>query len=211
MCGARTLRITNRRTTHVQSSDDESHRGAAVLTVGVIASAQSSERATERFSFTIPTAAQQASSNQQRLQLVITRWSTEAERQQALMALEEGGAMNLTRALRRNNAVGYIHWPGKLEYTLRYAWRVPRPDGGADLVLATDAPVSEWWNQKARVVSANESTVIEVRLGKDGQGEGKIAAVDKVTEPGTGKTFVLSDYDKLPAVMADVKPALAAS
>ncbi len=190
---------------------------AAVLTLAAVtgvrsaAGAQAIARAAQRFTFTIPTAGPQATSDQH-LELMITRWSTDAERQDVLTALKEGGPKGLTRAIGRSKAVGYIHWPGNIEYTLRYAWRVPRPDGGVDLVLATDTPVSEWWNRPhASVGPADEGTVIEVRVDKDGRGEGKLASADKVTEPAAAKTFVLSDYDKMPAVLTDVRAAHAAS
>lgn len=181
-----------------------------VLAVAAVAGAQSTRRAAEQFTFAIPTATRQATPDQQQLRLVITRWSTDAERREAMTALKEDGAAGLTRTIARNNAVGYIHWPGNLEYTLRYAWRVPRPDGGADLVLATDTPVSEWWTgQHASAPPNDEGTVIEVRVNSDGHGQGKLASIDKVTQQGT-TTFVLSGFDTLPALMTDVKRAQAA-
>ena len=100
-------------------------------------------------------------------------------------------------------AVGYMHWPGGLDYTLRYAYRIQRPDGGEDVVLATDQPISLWWDSGYSTPSASQSIVIQLRLNKDGRGEGKLGT--KVVASQNAKTFVVDDFATLPATLLDVQ------
>src|SRR5690349_935937 len=107
-------------------------------------------RAIERLTFTVPDASKAELGNQ-RLELTINRWSSEGEREHLLNVLDQDGPNRLPEAIASDAAVGYLHWPGNLDYTLRYAFRTPRPEGGEDIVVATDSPVHLWWEPNAPI------------------------------------------------------------
>jgi hypothetical protein len=139
-----------------------------------------------------------------RLNFVVTRYSTDAERDK-IFAAAGGAAANVADVLRTLPAAGYVNWPGGSSYTVRYARRVARPDGGHDLILVTDGRVWPWWQSVVYASSPNEQfSVIQVRLTADGTGEGKISLGSTIAaNKEAGVT--LSDYSKEQVVFANVR------
>ena len=169
----------------------------AVLTLTTVVLAQTNH-VEQRYTFKAANGSKAGPSGEGPLELVITQWSTDAERDRLLSALREG-PNKLADAIRAGYAVGYMHWPGGLDYTLRYAYRVPRSDGGEDVILGTDQPIRLWWDSGD---VTPQSTVIQLRLSKDGRGEGKLGT--KVSDQ-NAKTFVIDDFDTLPTTLIDVQ------
>src|SRR5262245_12040408 len=93
----------------------------AVLTSAVVVLAQSSQG--EQFTFTPGPGTGAVSTGANRLELIISKWSTDADRDRVLAGLKEG-PNQLSEEIREGYAVGYIDWPGGLQYTLRYAYQV---------------------------------------------------------------------------------------
>src|SRR6185295_13509684 len=87
----------------------------------------------------------------------------------------QDGPDKVVNAIRREYAVGYLRWANGLGYTLRYASRVARPDGGEDIILATDLPVSFWWKSAEPPKEGPQTMVFQLSLDKNGHGEGKLA------------------------------------
>ena len=158
----------------------------------------------DRFSFTVANQPK-TGLNEERLQVTINRWSTDAERDTLAAALGQNDPAGINYALRNTQAAGYLKWPGGLEYTLRYARRTPRPDGGADLTLVADSRVWVWWDAKADVPLDEPFTVFHVRLEKNNVGQGKIAPASKV-KGDKGLGVVVSDYDSRPVLLTDFRP-----
>lgn len=76
------------------------------------------------------------------IDISVKRWSTAAERASLLQALHKDGSDALLEAVRETRAVGRIYTPGSIGYELRYAHERPLPDGGREIVFATDRPMS---------------------------------------------------------------------
>lgn len=129
--------------------------------------------AVDRFTFTVAGAPQDGLTRDARFRVTINRWSTDEERQLLVGALNEPA--RLLDAFRNVGAIGYLQWPGGLEYSVRYARRTPRSDGGADVVLLLERPVWQWWDQNIKWQADQHFTVVQFRVGKDGKGEGRIA------------------------------------
>lgn len=174
----------------------------AVVVLFTVAEAQTNQ-VQERFKFKVANASQVTSSSEGWLELVVNQWSSEAERDRVLSALRENGPDKLPIAIAQGYAVGYLHWPGNLEYTLRYAYRVPRPDGGEDVIVGVDQPISFWWNSASPASSPSQPVVIQLRVNKDGRGEGKVAT--KVAANASSKTIMLEDFATPPSVLIDVQ------
>jgi hypothetical protein len=178
---------------------------AAVLTLGALAAAQTTP-AKERFTFMAANGSKAGASGEGRLELVVERWSDQTDRERLVSALKDKGEDGVAVGIHDAFAVGYMRWPGNLGYTLRYAHRIPRPDGGEDFVLATDAPISLWWDSEGSTPSTGpQFTVIQLRLNKDGRGEGKLSLGAKLATNDEHKTIVLGDYEKQPVVLTDVQ------
>jgi len=177
----------------------------AVLAFGTILFAQTNT-VKEHFTFAALNGTKAGSTGSNRLELIVNRWSNDTERDRVYSALAEDGTDKLAGALAALPEVGYIYWPGNLEYIVRYANRLPRPDGGEDVVLAADAPMDPWWDSTLSTPSTSHRfTVIQLRLNKDGRGEGKLSLGTNVIAKKDVKTLVLGDYEKQPTILTDVQ------
>ncbi len=185
---------------------------AAVLALGGAVVAQSTGTArrvspAERLSFVAANATKAGPSGEGRMQIVINQWSPDSERARLLGVLSGEGTDKLTESFGRGSAVGYIHWPGHLEYTIRFAARLPRPEGGEDIILATDYPMHVWWDAAlgAPPTSFDHGTVIQLRLNKEGRGEGKLSTGARLSVTNDGKLFAIEDYASQPALLTDIQ------
>jgi hypothetical protein len=158
---------------------------------------------TDRFTFTRPPAPESTVDPKGRLSIEIDRWSNDSERDQLLATLAADGEEKLLNAFRDVGRIGTLQWPGGLDYTVRYARSENRPDGSTEVVLVVDRPLWMWWESTPRS-TPYPYTLIQMRLGKDGSGEGRVSLG---VPPTSDKTMgaVLSDYTKAPAVLVDVR------
>ena len=159
----------------------------------------------DRFTFVAANGSKAGPSGAGRLELVVERWSSDAERDRVHSMVTAEGPDHLRNALADAYAAGWIHWPGNLDYTLRYARRSPRPDGGEDVVLVTDSRTWIGWDpsQSAGWTDA-PFTVIHLRLSKDGAGQGKLSPGNKIRgDKETG--IVLDDYASQPTFLTEVQ------
>jgi len=115
----------------------------------------------------------------------------------------------LTAAIGRAPTIGYIWTTDVTGYSIKYAWHTPLPDGGDRIVLATDRRLGAYsaaWTLPAGVAPTDyEFTLIELRLGTKGSGEGKASLTAKVAVDGDAKTVALENYAGAPAILQNVK------
>src|SRR3989454_8551947 len=104
--------------------------------------------------------------------IVVNRWSTEAERKKLLSVLLEKGPDKLLDVLQGAPRVGYFRTPESTGWDLHYAHRTPLPEGGERVVLATDRRIN-FWEAANRPRSIDYPfTVIELHLNRGGEGGG---------------------------------------
>jgi hypothetical protein len=114
--------------------------------------------------------------------ITIERWSTDQQRDQLRAALREGGTDALLRALQKiKDPAGYIRTPNSVGYPLRFARRVPMSGGGERIIIATDRPVSFLELRTGSRTTDYPFMVIDLRLNANGQGEGKLIPLAKIT------------------------------
>jgi hypothetical protein len=141
------------------------------------------------------------------MDIVIKRWSSDAERERVVTAAA-GGVEELSHPIATAYEVGYIDWPGAVQYILRYASRVSRPDGGQDIILATDRPINVWWDAANKPAPTQDAvSVIQLRLDKAGRGEGKVAIGERITSDKPANTIVVEDFTTRPALLTNVQRA----
>jgi hypothetical protein len=132
----------------------------------------------------------------------IERWSTDEERAKLLTILVEEknpyqANEKMFKVLQDMPKTGFIRTQRTLAWDLKYARQHKLPDGGRALILATDRPIGF----REAVVQPRTMdypfTIVEVRLNKNDEGEGKILAgtrllIDKE------KNLVLENYGQQP-------------
>lgn len=176
---------------------------ALLLVLGFTFTLSADVLAADRFTFARPPAPESTVDPKDRLSFDIERWSTDAERDRMLAAIAENGQEKLLDAFRETPDVGRLRWPGGLQYAVRYAHRIARADGGSDIVLVVDRPLWLWWESQPASTSS-PYTVLQLRLDKDGRGEGR-ASFGVAVSRDKAQGVVLSDYAKAPAVLTDVR------
>jgi hypothetical protein len=148
-----------------------------------------------------------------RLQINVLKWATETERDALLSVLTDKSDSGLGAALEKAPTIGYIWDGGHLGYCLRYAQRVPQPDGGERIILLTDRPLGSWgreaWKPSGRLLQPPYSfTLVELRLDKHGRGYGKMSLSTRVTADTDAQTVTLENYAAAPVLIDDVKRVL---
>ena len=135
----------------------------------------------------------------------VNRWSTDAERTRLLTTLLEKGPEKLLDQLQALPKLGTIRTPDSIGYDLRFARRMPGADGGERIVIVTDRPIG-FWEAASRPRSIDYPfTVIELHVGADGKGEGKLSIGTKIQADKDTGTIVLEDYSIQPVQLSAVQ------
>jgi hypothetical protein len=132
----------------------------------------------------------------------VSRWSTDQERASLLTILVEEknpyqANEKMLKVLQDQPKTGFIRTQRTLAWDLKYARQTPLPDGGRRLVLATDRPIGFREAVAQPRTTDYPFTIVEIRLDKKDEGEGKILAgtrllIDK------DKNLVLENYGQQP-------------
>lgn len=144
----------------------------------------------------------------------ITRWSTQAEREALITTAVEKGQDSLLRALQRMPNHGRISIPGwtgpdphnaRLGWELHYAFNTPGEDGGQRIGIATDRYIGMWEARNQPRTIDYPFSLIEIRLDKSGKGVGKMAVATKIEFDKNKKQLVLENYSSEPVRLNEVK------
>lgn len=144
----------------------------------------------------------------------ITRWSTEAERERLIKTAIGKSSNDLLRVLQKAPDHGRISIPGwtgpdphnaRLGWELHYAFATPGEDGGHRIGIATDRYIGFWEvRNQARTVDY-PFTLIEIRLDRNGRGVGKMAVATKIEFDEKKRQMVLENYATEPVRLNEVK------
>ena len=106
----------------------------------------------------------------------------------------------LTAAVKAAPTVGFVWGDGVTGYSIKYAWRAPEADAGTErIVLVTDRRLGAHAPDWAPGPAADaEFTVIEMRVGAKGAGEGKTSLATKIALDAAAKTLALEGYPSAP-------------
>jgi hypothetical protein len=141
------------------------------------------------------------------VEMVVERWSTEAERDKLMsVAFAKGsGSDKLLDTLQHMPKVGYIKTPDSIGYDLHFAQKTPGEDGGESITLATDRPIGFWEATNRPRTIDYPFTVVELRLKPDGEGEGKMSLFAKIIPDRRRHSIVLENYGTGPVLLKAVK------
>ena len=139
------------------------------------------------------------------VEITIDNWSTDAQRDQLMKTLIDKGPEKLLDTLQKMPRVGSIRTPNSIGYDLRYARKNPLDEGGDQIVLATDRFIGFWEASNRPRTVDYPFTVIEMRVAKDGVGEGKMSLFTKITYDKKKSQIVLEDYGSQPVLLTQVR------
>jgi hypothetical protein len=141
--------------------------------------------------------------NSTTVDIVVDRYSPDAERDRLLETLDKGQDA-LLDALQHLPVVGYMNTPGSLRYDIHFARKRPLPDGGARITLMTDRRIGMWEAVNRPRTIDYPFTLIELQVDKDGNGVGKASIATKITKTPEG-TIELENFSSEPVRLNQVK------
>jgi len=116
---------------------------------------------------------------------------------------------SLAAALKRAPTVGILWTSEIVGYSIKYAYRLPQPDGSERIILATDRRVGMWsnlWKPTAAVKATDYAfSIIELHVNAKGEGEGKGVLTGNVAVDSSAKTIAIDGYATLPVILSGVK------
>lgn len=137
------------------------------------------------------------------VEIVITRWSTDAERNSLMGTLAEKGPGEMLALLKKQKSVGRLQSSGSLGQDLRCSVQEPTRDGGRDIILLTDRIID--YSELAGMGRSIDYPFLYMELHFDakGQGSGSLLPAAKVVL--AGGLLVTENYNDLPIRLESVK------
>jgi hypothetical protein len=191
--------------------------GGVVLALGLLpatAGAQTNDEKIEISAFAINMSNVTTIRDAMTVAITIDKWSTAQEREQLITTMLENGPEALLRALQKAPVKGRFRVPGMqrpdphqlgLGHDLRYAWQTPLPEGGRRIVIATDRYIGMQEARNRPRTIDYPFTLFEIRVNKDGEGEGKVALATKISFDKKANQVELENYSSEPVRLNNVK------
>jgi hypothetical protein len=137
------------------------------------------------------------------MQIRITGWSPEATRERLISTFLDKGQDALLSAMQKERSKGRIslpNWQGpdpqnyRLGWDLRYTAHDTLPDGSERIVIATDRQMSMWEVRNQPRTYDYPFVLIEIRIPKEGKGEGRMFGATQIKFDKKQKQIVLEQY-----------------
>ena len=110
----------------------------------------------------------------------------------------------LSTAIKAAPTLGYIWTDGVTGYSIKYAWRSPATDDEARIVLVTDRRLDSHaadWAAASSATADADFTAIEMRIDRQGVGEGKTSLTTNVAIDTEANTLALDGFAAAPALL----------
>jgi len=137
------------------------------------------------------------------VEIRITGWSSDTDRQALLNALDQGPD-KLLAALQEAKPVGTIRTPDQIGWDLHYAHATSTPDGGRRIFIATDRRIGFWEATNLTRSLDYPFTLIEIRLDAKGHGEGRMLYATKISKSRDGGVEI-ENYSSEPVLLQSVQ------
>jgi hypothetical protein len=141
-----------------------------------------------------------------RIEIVIERWSSERERDALIATLKDKGSDALLKQLQKLPRVGYIRRGDgqSIGWDLHFARERKLEDGGRQIVLATDRPISAWEAMNRPRSMDYDFTLADIRFDGDGKGVGKLSVAAKIRVDDKTGAIEIEDFGSEPVRLTDV-------
>jgi hypothetical protein len=138
------------------------------------------------------------------MDITVTRWTTDEEREFLLTELIEKGQEDFIKALQKQEETGFVRVTGRAaelstfpSERLRYA-REFKDGDKRRLVLALDRPISFFEAMRRPRWSDYNFSLIVIDLDEEGKGEGSLALAVKLAVDRENKRLVVENYGSEP-------------
>jgi hypothetical protein len=144
----------------------------------------------------------------------VTRWSSDAQREQLIATAVDKGQDELLKVLQQQPSLGKMSFPAwrgadplnaRLGWDIRYAHQEPTDEGGVRIVLALDRYIGFWEAANRPRTIDYPFTFIEIRLNRDGEGEGKMSIATRVNFDKKKNVIELETYASEPVRLQKVR------
>jgi len=139
------------------------------------------------------------------IDITVNRWSTDKQRDALMSVVQNKGVDKLLDALQDMPAVGHFGAPGNLSWDIHFARKVPLPEGGERVVLVTDRRIGFWEAANQPRSIDYPFTVIELKLNRDGQGEGTMSIATKVIYDKEQNMITLENLQNQPVRLTNLR------
>jgi hypothetical protein len=139
------------------------------------------------------------------IDITVNRWSTDQQRDKLMAVATQKGPEKLLDALQDMPAIGHFGAPGNLSWDIHFARKMPLPDGGERVVLITDRRIGFWESANQPRSIDYPFTFIDIRLNRDGEGEGKMSVATKVIYDKKENMISLENFQTSPVQLTNVR------
>jgi hypothetical protein len=120
------------------------------------------------------------------IQIRVTRWSSDAERDDLTNALLTGGQAGLLGAVSKLPEAGVLRTPGTAGYPFRYARRIQSAAGDETILIVIDRPIGFAEFRQGWQTRDYPFTVVELTLNDEGEGQGRLLPATRLeADPAT--------------------------
>jgi hypothetical protein len=172
---------------------------AALLTIGLAAQTMGSP---ERYTAAAININNGKADN---IDITVNRWSTDKQRDALMSVAKQKGPEKLLDALQGMPVMGHFGAPGSLSWDIHFARKMPLPDGGERVVLITDRRIGFWEAANQPRSIDYPFTFIDIRLNRDGEGEGKMSLATKVIYDKKDNMISLENFQTSPVLLNNVR------
>jgi len=138
------------------------------------------------------------------IDILVERYSTPAERDLVYNTMMEA-PKQLLSVIQKLPRIGAIRGASGIGWDLKYAWRIPGPNNTERVTIITDRPISFGEAVTQPRTIDYPFTVIELRIGSNGRGEGRMSIGTKVTADKETKTIILENFNATAVMLNDVR------
>jgi hypothetical protein len=139
------------------------------------------------------------------IDITVNRWSTDKQRDALMAVVRQKGPEKLLDALQDMPAIGHFGVPGNLSWDIHFARKMQLPEGGERVVLITDRRIGFWEAANQPRSIDYPFTFIDIRLNRDGEGEGKMSLATKVIYDKKDDMISLENFQTSPVLITHVK------
>ena len=139
------------------------------------------------------------------IDITVNRWSTDAQRDQLMQTAAQKGPEKLLDTLQQLPPVGHFGAPGNLSWDIHFARRMALPEGGERIVLVTDRRIGFWEATNQPRSYDYPFTFIDIRMNRDGEGEGKMSLATKVIYDKKENMISLENFETSPVMLTQVR------
>lgn len=139
------------------------------------------------------------------MQIQITRWSTDEERDRLTNALFEQGEKALLGVVQKLQTAGTIRTPDSVGYPLRYARRTVSSADAETVVIITDRALSFYELRNAPRSREYPFTVIRFQLNSQGRGQGDLMLATRIQGDKATKDIAFENFGPSPLKLQNVR------